>query len=83
MTNDDTLAFGLSLAQDDSLDAQVWRLLCAQTLIEVDATLAGVRADDIATELAGTDGYRELDAVAAAYLWLARTQGTSQLLEGR
>lgn len=86
MTNDDTIdiAAGLPIDPlDDSPDAQVWRLLCAQTLGEVDPSLAGIRADDIATEMGHDDAYRGLDAVAAAYLWLARHRGTSQLLVGR
>lgn len=64
-------------------ETQVWRLLCARTLGEVDPMLAGIRADDIATELAATPGYRQLNAEAAAYLWLARTQGVSQWVDGR
>lgn len=83
MTSTDTIDIAAGLPVDqlaDSPEAQVWRLLCAQTLLEVDPTLAGIRADDLADELGSTVGYRELDAVAAAYLWLARHQGTSQLL---
>lgn len=69
--------------RDDSPESQVWQLLCARTLVEVDPRLSGIRADDIASELLATEGYRELDADAAAYLWLARTQGVSQLIDGR
>jgi len=68
---------------DDSPEAQVWRLLCARTLAEVDPQLSGIQADDVASALFKTQGYRELDADAAAYLWLARTQGVSQLIDGR
>ena len=68
---------------DDSPEAQVWRLLCARTLSEVDPQLSGIRADDIARLLFNTAGYGELDADVAAYLWLARTQGVSQLIDGR
>lgn len=64
-------------------EAQVWQLLCARTLGEVDPVLAGIRADDIAAELSATAGYRHLAADAAAYLWLARTQGVSQWVDGR
>ncbi len=68
---------------DDSPEAQVWRLLCARTLSEVDPELSGIRADDVARVLFSTEGYSELDADVAAYLWLARTQGVSQLIDGR
>ena len=68
---------------DDSPEAQVWRLLCARTLAEVDPQLSGIRADDVAQVLFRTEGYSELAADVAAYLWLARTQGVSQLLDGR
>jgi len=85
MTNDDIIDIAAGLPIDpaaDSPDGQVWRLLCAQTLVELDPGLAGIRADDVAAELASTTGYRELEADAAAYLWLARTQGVSQLIDG-
>jgi len=68
---------------DDSPEGQVWRLLCARTLAEVNPELSGIHADDIASALFKAEGYRELDADAAAYLWLARTQGVSQLIDGR
>ena len=68
---------------DDSPGAQVWRLLCARTLAEVDPQLSDIHASDIASALFATEGYRELDADAAAYLWLARTQGVSQLIDGQ
>lgn len=80
MTIDDTtidIAAGLPIDPlADSPEVQVWRLLCAQTLTELDPDLTGVHADDIATELSATDGYRELDAIAAAYLWLSRAAET-------
>lgn len=59
-------------AQDASLDVQIWTLLCARALSDVDPTLSDARAGDIAVALQASADYRELDAVAAAYLWLSR-----------
>ena len=52
-------------------EAQVWQLLCAATLVELDAELTGVHADDLAAELYGLASYRALEPKAAAYLWFA------------
>jgi hypothetical protein len=85
MANDQTIDIAAGLPKEltaDSRDAQVWRLLCARTLAEVDPTLEGIHADDIAGQLAATRGYQELEADAAAYLWLARTQGVSTVVSG-
>jgi hypothetical protein len=61
-------------AHDAPFEAQIWLLLCARTLTEVDASLSEARAGTIAVALMANTVYRELDAIAAAYLWLSRTQ---------
>jgi hypothetical protein len=61
-------------AHDAPLDVQIWLLLCARTLSEVDPSLTEARAGTIAVALQANVSYRELDAVAAAYLWLARVE---------
>jgi hypothetical protein len=52
-------------------EEQVWRLLCASTLAELDPNIEGVHADDLATALHGLGRYRALGPQAAAYLWFA------------
>ena len=56
---------------DITPEAQVWRLLCANTLTELDPNLAGVHADDLAMALHSLGRYRALSPQAAAYLWFA------------
>lgn len=73
-TTDFDIEIGLPAgAHDASLESQIWLLLCARTLTEVDASVSDTRAGDIAVAVLASADYRSLDAVAAAYLWLART----------
>jgi hypothetical protein len=60
-------------------EANVWQLLCACTLSEVEPSLLGIRADDIAAQLSLDNRYRALEPEAAAYLWLsANAEPTGQ-----
>ncbi len=82
MTNDDIIDIAAGLPIDPAAEftrrPSVAAAVPRGRSVELDSGLAGISADDIAAELATTAGYRELDADAAAYLWLARTQGVSQ-----
>lgn len=63
-------------------EAQVWRLLCAATLTELDPSLEGVHADDLATALHGLGRYRAQSPQAAAYLWFANETAEPKAIDG-